>query len=308
MLLCHGVAGNARHMDLDDQHSLARYLAARGFDAWVLSLRGTGQQFFPADSATQGAPDDNTTIDTYASQDLPAAIAEVKKRTHAPRVSVIAHSMGGMVTYAHLALTGGPDLASIVTLGSPGKLRLGAKAEKFIVENGSGIASKVLLVPNADIGRVAGKTEGVGARSAVDVLAGNPPENTSFESLGRLLRVGSADTPGGVVRQFQRCLAADSFVSADGATDYLPLLAKVKVPALVVAGKDDRIVLADGVKAGYEALGGEKELLVIGEESGARADYGHADLIIGDRAPTEVWAKVAWFLGAHDAQAPAGAP
>ena len=38
---------------------------------------------------------------------------------------------------------------------------------------------------------------------------------------------------------------------------------------------------------------------VIGVESGAKADYGHMDLVMGDRAKDEVWPKVLAFFDRH---------
>ncbi|MBS1152246.1 MAG: Polyhydroxyalkanoic acid synthase, partial [Myxococcaceae bacterium] len=42
VVLLHGIAANARNMDLDDEHSLARWFASQGREAWTMSLRGTG--------------------------------------------------------------------------------------------------------------------------------------------------------------------------------------------------------------------------------------------------------------------------
>jgi hypothetical protein len=53
------------------------------------------------------------------------------------------------------------------------------------------------------------------------------------------------------------------------------------------------------VKDAYRALGGPKEWLLIGEENGAEADYGHLDLVIGERAGTEVFPRVLDFLDRH---------
>jgi pimeloyl-ACP methyl ester carboxylesterase len=293
VVLVHGIAANARHMDLDPQHSLARWLAAQGFDAWVLSMRGTGKQFVPDGTSLEAQ--EGTTIDTYAEQDLPAAFDYVRQHTHAPRVDVVAHSMGGLVTYAYLA-RGGTAINAAVTLGSPVRLRMGDKIEGFILKYGHGLGGAITVLPNEKLGKVNAKGIGTIDEGPLNLVAGNPPANTSYASFAKLLRVGSADTTGGVVRQFQRCIADDRFESADGSQDYLAQLGQVKVPTLVVAGKTDRIAHADGVKAAYEALGGEKRFFIAGEEAGFASDYGHADMIIGDDAPKELWPLIAdWF-------------
>ena len=42
VILCSGYACNRHFVDFDERYSLARFLARRGFDAWVLELRGHG--------------------------------------------------------------------------------------------------------------------------------------------------------------------------------------------------------------------------------------------------------------------------
>src|SRR5689334_4166748 len=42
VVLCHGLGANRFALDFDERHSLARYLARRGFETWVLELRGRG--------------------------------------------------------------------------------------------------------------------------------------------------------------------------------------------------------------------------------------------------------------------------
>jgi pimeloyl-ACP methyl ester carboxylesterase len=59
-----------------------------------------------------------STIDTYGPQ-LAAAIDEVLAATGAPRVIVVAHSMGGLVTRTCMARFGADKVAHVVTLGTP---------------------------------------------------------------------------------------------------------------------------------------------------------------------------------------------
>ena len=50
---------------------------------------------------------------------------------------------------------------------------------------------------------------------------------------------------------------------------------------------------------GFDALSGPKEFFIAGEENGLRFDYGHMDLVIGERAPEELWPRIDAFLRAH---------
>ena len=72
VLLCHGIAANARHMDLDETHSLARWLAANGREAWTMSIRGTGDSDRADDVKGRKR---GFSFDTVWQNDHPAAIA-----------------------------------------------------------------------------------------------------------------------------------------------------------------------------------------------------------------------------------------
>jgi poly(3-hydroxyalkanoate) synthetase len=72
-------------------------------------------------------------------------------------------------------------------------------------------------------------------------------------------------------------------------------MAKITTPVIVVAGRLDRIAVAPSVKDGYRALGGPKEWLLITRANGSQGEYGHMDLVIGERASSEVWSKILTF-------------
>ncbi len=48
-----------------------------------------------------------------------------------------------------------------------------------------------------------------------------------------------------------------------------------------------------------EHLGGPVKLVIAGRAHGFSEDYGHADLILGRRAPDEIFPLVETFLSAH---------
>lgn len=79
-------------------YNLGHYLWLQGFDAWFVNYRGTGRG--PVKS-TGADPDSITTLDTWATLDVPAAIAKVKSVT-GKRMFIGGHSTGGLVAYAYL--------------------------------------------------------------------------------------------------------------------------------------------------------------------------------------------------------------
>ena len=64
------------------------------------------------------------------------------------------------------------------------------------------------------------------------------------------------------------------------------------------------IAMAPAVKDGFRALGGPKEWLLITRANGTRGEYGHMDLVIGERAAGEVWSKVLDFFDRHACKEP----
>jgi len=97
VLLVHGVLCNAGVWV-----RLARYLRNRGV---------TGLY-----SLSYGPP--LASIDTFAAQ-LARKIDAIVAATGAPRVMIVAHSMGGLVARAHLRRCGAARIARVVTIGSP---------------------------------------------------------------------------------------------------------------------------------------------------------------------------------------------
>ncbi len=289
VLLCHGVSANARNLDLDEAHSLARWMAAHGREAFTMSLRGTGDSDHP-DAAKGRTP--SYSIDTLADEDLPAAIARVEELTSAPKVDFIGHSMGGILAYLYLA-RGGDQIHALVTLGSPARFAWGSALEG-LMRRASALAP---AMPDlVDVPALARAVPLAGAvDTPLDLLLYNP-NNLRPATYRKLLREGLGTVSSGVVRQFARFLERDGLVSADGSIDYRPLLADKRVCALVIAGKLDRVAPAPAVKAGYDLLGAQKSFFVAGEENGLRFDYGHMDLILGERASEELWPRLVRFL------------
>lgn len=97
VLLVHGVLCNAGVW-----HRLARHLESRG-------IRGVY-------ALSYGPP--QASIELFAGQ-VEAAIERIARATGAPRVIVVAHSMGGLVARAHARRYGTARVARIVTIGAP---------------------------------------------------------------------------------------------------------------------------------------------------------------------------------------------
>src|SRR5438552_4928421 len=90
VLLCHGLSANRASLDFGvPRYSLALALANAGFDSFALDLRGHGD-------SRRGSPP-AWSFDTYLSQDIPAALDEVRAATGAEQVLWLGHSQGALL-------------------------------------------------------------------------------------------------------------------------------------------------------------------------------------------------------------------
>jgi polyhydroxyalkanoate synthase len=294
VLLCHGISANDRNMDLDERHSLARWLARQGREAWTVSLRGGGLSD-AVDELKGRKP--GFDFDTLWREDVTAAIAFVRERTGGEPIDYVGHSMGGMLVYAYLS-QGGGGLNAVATLGSPTRLDWGGTLESFAASWGPTFLSKETILPLAAAAQLAPDFDPESPTNPLQLLLYNP-KNTLPDTWKKLTTLGTADLSGGLALQLLRMVTDGGFNSADETIDYRKDMARIRVPVLVVAGKLDRVGTPVAVKDGYRALGGPKGWLLISEANGAEAEYGHMDLLLGERAPEEVWVKVLDFLNRH---------
>jgi len=304
VLLCHGISANGRHMDLDETHSLARWFVSQGREAWILSIRGTGLSD-RADRRAGRAP--GYSFDTVWQQDFSAAIDYV--RTHAQAwpahlrgtnadIDYVGHSMGGMLIYAYLS-QGGEGVNAAVTLGSPTRLDGGGDLQPRVIAATRTVIAPDGVIPMENGALVSMAWQGRTEDSLFERLLYNPA-NTTPESWRRLVAIGTADISGALWLQFGRWVETGAFDSADGKIDYRRDMSRIRTPVLVVSGKVDRIAPPPAVKDGYRALGGPKRFLLMAEENGVQADYGHMDYLLGERASTELWPHLLDFLAEHD--------
>jgi pimeloyl-ACP methyl ester carboxylesterase len=290
VVIMHGLVANGRNMDLDPQHSIARGLARHGFDVWIPSLRNVGaseHRWLPALSSSA------SDFDVYVTQDLPAVLAEVRARTGAAQVDYVGHSMGGLVLYGYLA-RGGTGIARAVTLGSPVRFRVSGRWEQLL-RNADAVAASSSWMPlHAAAVTSIPLQPGTGTVPERLIMS---PENITPAVWHELLAFSVDDVPSALMSQFLGWLREDRFDSHDHEVDYLEGLHRVRIPVLVVAGKIDGIAPPWNVRPAFDALGSpEKEFLVLGEANGQHSDYNHMDMVIGERAPEEVFDRVAEFL------------
>ena len=283
VILAHGLGTNRFGLDFDERYSVARGLARRGFEAWVLELRGHGL----------GGSAEGSTFDLEATHDVGAAIRAVLCATQASKVLWVGHSRGGMLAYAHLARDPAAPILAMVALGAPVTWAASPGLKAFV-----GLALPFLsmaMIPMALFGK----------SMAAGGLPPNPvgkylarAENMEPQVIHQAIAHVTADVPGGVARQFARWVMNDIFDGNDG-FDYRAALKEVQVPVLALAGAADYLATPAGVHAATRFVSGPVERVTAGVSTGFSADYGHGDLALGRNAPDEIVPRIADFLRRH---------
>ena len=284
VILCHGLGANRFTWDFNERYSLARRLAERGFEAWILELRGR----------SASGPASRISFDLQAEHDVAAALRTVLFATGAKEVTWVGHSKGGLVALAHLARNPSAPIRAIATLGTP----LTFTVQKGLKPFAKLIRPAAMLAPAVPISAL--------AKLALVVPPPHwfmryliHPENLDADVRRRALMNVGSDVSGGVGRQFLQWIATGRWTSEGGDVDYDKALEATRVPALMIAGTHDLLAPPESMSCARGRYGGPLELLVAGRAEGHREDYGHGDLVLGRHAPEELYPRVLEFLEAR---------
>ena len=291
VLLVHGLALNHRNNDMTEDLSLGRYLSRAGRDVWLLTLR-SGR-----DDLSWGE-ERRATFEVMARHDLRTGIDEVLKRTGESELDYVGFSMGGMLMYAAAGRTIADErLRRVVLIGSPARVQPPLAMLSVVARFVPG-----WLVPTLRL-RIVSRFMAFAAdliHTPIHRWIYNA-ENVEPGVAGYALVNGFVSIPSGLASELVRFASDDGNVTFDGES-VLPSLRGVTVPALFVAGADDRLAPPTAVQLAYDAWGADvgtaKDFRVIGIDTGAAADYGHGDLAIGRFADQDVFEPVHAFLAA----------
>jgi pimeloyl-ACP methyl ester carboxylesterase len=287
VLLVHGIAANRSAMDFGlERWSVAAHLAAGGFDCFSVDLRGHGASRPIRPDAPRA-----WSFDDYVRLDIPAALEAVRASSGLPRAFVVGHSQGGLLGMAACAAY--PDrVAGLVALGAPAFFGVQSPL-KLLVRLGFLFTGRF----NRFFARCLAPFSGY-YNPPVSAIAINP-QNITRPVYRRVLANVVENISRGVLREFARWIATDTFASLDGATDYRAALAACRQPALFVAAEADRIAPPAVVELASSAWGGEATLMRVGVQGSACCDYGHSDLLFGRCAPEDVFPRLRAWLEDH---------
>jgi len=265
--------------------SLQAHLAGAGIDVWTANLRAQGASR-PSRSSAPGP-----TMARYA-DDVGSVLDLVAKSTGIDRIDVLGASLGGSITFAHLAMRPDHRVASVIAVGSP------LRWEDVPL---------LLRVPFASR-RIAGALRVSGTRRMAEALlplARRAPSllgmymnaaHVDLDSASELVRTVEDPHPA-VNRDIASWMKSRDLV-VDGINVTDALIAQ-KGPLLVVLANRDGIVPERVASSAARALGGEATMLRVGTDDDW---YAHADLFVGNEAPAKVFDPIArWLRSKHAA-------
>lgn len=288
VLLVHGFGQN-RYTWHSSKRSFSNYLASHGYDVFNIDLRGRGR------SKRFGAIDD-TGLDDYIREDVPAAIRAAIRVSGHKQVFLIGHSMGGLISYCVAGSIMREEVAGVISIGSPYRfgagniyLRLGAPilyALHFtgLFDNDPPVPFRFLSAemrkriwlwdnPYIPLPVRAWKPRGIER----DILKENL--KASFEHSRFGIAMGIMAT--------ERALK-----SHDGLLDYGVAFELNQKPLLVITGSDDQLAPPESGRPVYDRSRSP-------DKTYREFPMGHIDLVIGRQAPSTVWPVIRHWLDAR---------
>jgi len=300
VLLCHGLAANHLNFDFDPPNSLAHALAAAGFDVFSVDWRGAGDsrarrpwQRFLYDA------------DDLIHQDAPALLAHALQVTGAGQAFWVGHSLGALVGYGVLGGPEGARIRGLCALGAPVYFRY----EGWVARLGRlalwlawplAFRQRWLSIGLAPfLGRV--------TLPLTELLIN--PKAIAPPVLRKMYANLVSSMGYRLLRQLADWSRHDVFRSRDGRTDYRERLRAVTAPVLVLGGSQDALAPPRAVLGQGELIGSQdKTVMLFGRENGDALDYGHGDLLFGERAPLEVYPRILRWVSEHATALPRSAP
>jgi pimeloyl-ACP methyl ester carboxylesterase len=288
VVLCHGLGNNHLIMEFRREQSLARYLAAMGFEVYSVDLRGAGGSKPPHEGPYDSSIDDHARIDVPTLVDAICAHAEVSQ------VAWVGHSLGGVCGLIAATSTELKErFAAIVTIGTPVFFKVPKEARLLIK-----LARWISVWGQFDT-NVMRYLAPFGGRFSAPEITQRTINLRNMDGLQVRYLMANVFAPlwRGVLAQLDDWIEHDAFRSEDRALDYRKELSTLKQPMLVIGGTVDQLAPPDVTRQYYELLTApERQMVIFGQSYGHSSEYGHGDLMVGKNVQNEVYPAVGDFL------------
>lgn len=289
VFVCHGFMSTQFNFAVPPGESLVDHLTEKGYDCWLVELRGTLSSMPPF-----GRTRNDATLDDYLLYDIPAAIDYIRKETGYGKVHWVGHSMGGMLLYALDAMGGVDHIASATTIGSPigfGGVEFREPIVLLRLRRLSGLLLRSLTRPLFSLAFRLRPSNQV-----VPINWDNMSPNLDAGMLYSTFEVA----PLGVTVQMAHGAAHREWRVRDDEIDVIAALKNLRTPLFAIFGAGDPFTPIAQAQAFFEKLpSADKQLLVLSEANGHAADYSHVDLVMGRKSTEEVYTPVGKWLRAH---------
>jgi pimeloyl-ACP methyl ester carboxylesterase len=300
LLLVHGMCCNHLFLDWDENHSIAQFLNAQGWDVWMLDLRthdGDGDFYF---GNLRGLSSSREFISrywdldkTYLKKDVVAAVAFIKEKSEYDKFVFMGHSMGGYLAYMYAELISQDDLAGIVSLGSSGKANNYMDPWGLDFKYGFRIGKHAYVHPF--FGPAAFHIPRYYITRTLDVdQPGYYHDNATSKAVRDATSYHRDDEPAGVwvdMMQGRDPRYYDGhWVDPQSLFDYTENLSRITVPMLAIAGQYDSSDPWYDINATVQRTSSSLKTFVTIE------GYGHMDLILGDEANVKVFPIITQWL------------
>lgn len=300
VLMVHGATGNQWNFALPEGNAPVDVLRERGYDCWLIDLRGDRSSQPPLGQSRFDA-----CFDDYILRDIPAALDLIRNTTGYEKVHWVGHSMGGLIFYAYELVHGRDAIASATTMGTPpgfSNVTVGWIQRLVpIARRAPGLAEIALrgFAPWVPLLKLNGSPPITNWRN-VDEHVGA----AAFYNLMELL-------PPRVIEDLLGYIHTDTWMVKGGNIDVLAGLKSLKTPLFVVHGVLDPLCPAENRERFFDNLqSDDKQMLILGREYGHCDDYNHVDMVFARRGREEVYGPIADWLDAHPIgeRAPADRP
>jgi cholesterol oxidase len=307
VLLIHGSGVSSRIFATDlVGTNLVEFLCAAGYDVWLVDLRMS----IELPSALEP-----TTADAIAREDIPAAVAQIRQRTGADQIQVVAHCFGALAfTMSLLSGLKGVRSALLSQVSAhpiPGAMqRIKAGMHMPEILQHLGVRDLTVLTradnwPNNLLDEAlriypVGHDEGCGNALChrATFLYGLLYEHAQ---LGEQLHTNLQELFGvhdvELFSQLATMVRAGHVVDANGANVYLPNLKGMDFPIGFIHGTENRCYLPVSTETTFNMLVDR-----FGAQQYERhliQGYGHIDCIFGKNAAVDVYPVIARYLDAH---------
>lgn len=295
VVLLHGLCQTRHAWHLTDR-SLSAYLASSGFDVFVPELRGHGRsRALTPDAEAQ-------TYGDFSERDVPGIIQAALELSGNERVFLVGHGIGGTLGYAQASLQS--QLAGLVQLAAPPLLSTGGR----LLQAMAWVSQCLRRQPDSHTIVPPDLPAGAGLRLLVPYLD-RPnnrfplqlwePRSIRRGALFERMRVGFERHSHRVAHQALYWMLRQElreWLSQENSPQ--ASLERLSLPILAINGDHDHLVSASSVQSALERTHSrDTEFRQIGSDR--HRHYGHFDLVLGDRAATDVWPLIRDWMQAR---------